>query len=124
MANRTVALLLRVELGVMCPHLKPATSENGRVRPGYGIVNGVRIHFADATYYIRNNENRKLKIINVGDNLYVALVELRKPANLLDAKIVGNVVADSSEKAPARAGRYDRTLLCRNRGSEEQESGG
>lgn len=102
MANKTAALVLRVKIGEKYPYLRPATTTTGKVRPNWGLVNGVPTRFAEVTYYVRFTQDRKLKLMNVGSDLDVALVELRKRSNLLEARLVGNAVADDEQKPRER----------------------
>jgi integrase len=93
MANRKVSLLLRVKTADgKRPYLNPACAANRKIRPLWAIYQGQAAHFPSGTYYLRYKQGRKLVFANVGAELDVALQQLRRKANVLEAKVLGNRV--------------------------------
>jgi len=91
MANRVVALLLRVSTLPNRPYLKPFTSANGTVRPLWAIHDGKPVHFPEGSaYYLRYKQGSKLIFERIGPHLDEALASLARKRNLLEGVILGN----------------------------------
>ncbi|MGA2558036.1 MAG: hypothetical protein ABSF17_00030 [Terracidiphilus sp.] len=91
MANRVVALLLRVSTLPNRPYLKPHTSANGTVRPLWAIHDGEPQHFPNgASYYLRYKEGKRLIFERIGQHLDEALASLARKRTLLEGVILGN----------------------------------
>jgi hypothetical protein len=96
MANRKVALLLRVKTpNQQRPYLKPAVAANGKIRPLWAVYNNHPTHFPNGVYYLRYKQGKRLVFEQVGSDLAVAQVGLLRRRNLLEAKALGNAVEES-----------------------------
>ncbi len=109
MANRKVALLLRVKTtSQQRPYLKPVVAANGRIRPLWAVYNDRPPHFPDGVYYLRFKQGKRLVFEQVGADLSVAQIQLLRRRNLLEAKALGNVVEEAD--APVSRIRLDSAI--------------
>jgi hypothetical protein len=96
MANRKVALLLRVKTtSQQRPYLKPVVAANGRIRPLWAIHNDQPTHFPDGVYYLRFKQGKRPVFEQVGADLSVAQIQMLRRRNLLEARALGNVVEEA-----------------------------
>jgi integrase/recombinase XerD len=109
MANLKVALLLRAKTtNGNRPYLNPVMAGNGKIRPLWAVYKNQPTHFPDGVYYLRHKQGKRVVFEQVGSDLSVAQIELRRLKNLLEAKLLGNSV-DKAE-APASRIRLDSAI--------------
>lgn len=106
MANRKVALLIRVKLADGSrPYLKPVVSANGKVKPLYALVNGKPEHHPEGVYALRFQEGKRAVYEQVGSDPAAALAAKQRKETLLRAQADGYTVIESE---PPRAKRAER----------------
>ncbi len=91
MANRTIALLLRVSINGKQPYLKP-TLKNGKLRNKYTNYKGEDKHFPDGVYVLRYKQGSRLVFKTVGKALDAALMAQRRKEAELQAESAGLLI--------------------------------
>ncbi|HEX4068188.1 MAG TPA: site-specific integrase [Acidobacteriaceae bacterium] len=85
MPNQTVTLLRYCRIGDVWKRLPVAYAKNGRLRPGYVLIDGKQIE-CNGHYVLRWFEGRKLRYQNVGENATDALTAKLSKEKLLTAQ--------------------------------------
>jgi integrase len=86
MANKTVTLIRLCKTPTGWRRLPIVVGKNGRIRPGYALMNGEPVEFLDGHYELRTYEGNKTVYRNVGENAADALAAQQKESHLLAAK--------------------------------------
>ena len=102
MANRKVTLVRLRKTEDGWKRYPAAVGRNGKIRPGYVVVKGKQLHYAEGTYQLRTYKGDKTVYDSVGTDAADALAALQRKSHLLRAKhsaaaagvqVVGDVVA-------------------------------
>lgn len=110
MANLTVSVVIHCKLGdgKGWRRLKPVSSENGRLRPGYGLVGKEPVKFETYTYQLRSYRGRNTVYTTVGTEAAEASAQktITKNKRLAthNARLAGlAVVEDDTRQTLAKA---------------------
>ncbi len=90
--QRSVTVTLRVKIDGTWRRLPAAYGRNGRIRPGYALIDDRQVGFAEPAYEIRLYENRQTKYIPVGRNATDAEAR-RKKEELAPSKTKAKSIA-------------------------------
>jgi integrase len=86
MANKKVTLVRLCKTSEGWKRYPIVMGKNGRIRPGYALVNGEPVLYPEGHYEIRSYQGPKTVYKNVGDNAIDALAAQQKESHLLLAK--------------------------------------
>ena len=104
MANRKVTLMRNCKTPKGWHRYEAAFSGNGRLRPGYALVDGKPAHFPEGRYELRFYEGSKVKYLNAGTDAAQALAARDKHAKLLiardTAQEAGAVIVEEKGRTP------------------------
>jgi integrase len=108
MANVAVALVLFAKGENGWIRVKPVQGGNGRIRPGYGMVDGQPQRFEKYTYQLRTYEGTRLAYETVGTDAQYANAQLLITKRKREAAVAGRaagltVVEDSARRTVAKA---------------------
>jgi integrase len=100
MANRTATLYVNVKMADGLWRFKrPVTKLNGRLKPGWALLDGKEIQFEDFNYYVSWYESGAKKFELVGRDTDVAVAAVSRREKGLEAKAAGLAVVDQKEAA-------------------------
>ncbi|HEV2709395.1 MAG TPA: tyrosine-type recombinase/integrase [Edaphobacter sp.] len=98
MANRKVSLVRYCKTPAGWRRYSAVIGKNGRVKPGYVVVNGRHVEYPNGTYQARYYEGSDLRYLPVGDDAQQALAACIKHSKLLiardSAKVAGAVIVE------------------------------
>ena len=82
MANRAVTLLRYCRTDAGWKRLPVAIGKNGKIRPGYAMVDGVAEYLPEGYYVLRTYEGKRTVYASVGPDAAEALAEHRRQTGL------------------------------------------
>ena len=77
-------------------YYQPVFAANGKLRPGFAMVNGVPQHLGDGIYSLRYQIDGKRKWEPVGADAQLALTKKVQRERILAAQVVGGLVTDQA----------------------------
>jgi hypothetical protein len=86
--------MIRINDGGKRPFVKPVYAANGRIRPLYGVVDGVPQHRPEGTYYLRWADGGRRVWEPVGVDPYAALAAKLRREHILQSKSMGIAVVE------------------------------
>jgi integrase len=86
MANKKVSLIRLCKTDAGWKRLPIVIGKNGKIRPGYALVNGEPVLFPEGHYELRMYEGKRTVYRNVGEDAAEALAAQQKHTHLLLAK--------------------------------------
>src|SRR4029077_1656817 len=99
MANKVATLYINAKLDGLWRFKRPVVKANGRIKPGWALVDGQPVQVEDFNYYVSWYDNGAKKFELVGKDTDVAVAAVSRREKGLEAKAAGLAVVYSKESA-------------------------
>ena len=113
MANRTITFLRVCKTDDGWQRLPIVMGKNGRIRPGYALVDGEPVAFPDGHYVLRSYEGKRTIFRNVGEDAADAMATWQRQSQLADVRAVAQVMGVAFDDPDLCMSRCTRCLPTR-----------